>query len=79
MNTKCMNNMCFARVVSATTGRTEAEGNLSSSSANVVNLGSDGCDGPPRKMQVTAKILFGSVNAISNMKQSEKLQKKRSQ
>lgn len=74
-----MNNTCFARIVSAATGRTESEGNLSTSSTNVVNLGNDGSNGPPRKMQVTAKILFGSVNAISNMKQSEKLQKKRSQ
>lgn len=31
-----------------------------------------------RKVQVTAKVLFGTVNAIANMKQSDKLPNKRS-
>ncbi|VVC24891.1 Hypothetical protein CINCED_3A013728 [Cinara cedri] len=34
---------------------------------------------PPRRVQVTAKILFGSVNAISTMKQNDKLHRKKSQ
>lgn len=34
---------------------------------------------PPRRVQVTAKILFGSVNAISTMKQNDKLNRKKSQ
>jgi len=33
----------------------------------------------PRRVQVTAKILFGSVNAISTMKQNDKLHRKKSQ
>ncbi|CAB0014347.1 unnamed protein product [Nesidiocoris tenuis] len=31
----------------------------------------------PRKVQVTAKVLFGSVSAIASMKQAEKAQSKR--
>lgn len=34
---------------------------------------------PPRRVQVTAKILFGSVSAISTMKHNEKMQRKKSQ
>lgn len=30
-----------------------------------------------RKVQVTAKVLFGTVSAIANMKKTEKLQTKR--
>ncbi|KAK9508900.1 hypothetical protein O3M35_006342 [Rhynocoris fuscipes] len=30
-----------------------------------------------RKVQVTAKVLFGTVSAIANMKQAEKVQNKR--
>ncbi|XKL60925.1 hypothetical protein PGB90_007982 [Kerria lacca] len=78
-NTKCLNNSCFAGVVSATTCKgTESGGNLSSPTTNILNLGGNGCGSPPRRVQVTAKILFGSVNAISDMKENEKLQKKRS-
>jgi len=32
-----------------------------------------------RRVQVTAKILFGSANAISTMKQNDKLHRKKSQ
>lgn len=34
---------------------------------------------PPRKVQVTAKILFGSVNAITTMKNQEKSAKRKPQ
>lgn len=34
---------------------------------------------PPRKVQVTAKILFGSVSAITTMKNQEKAAKRKSQ
>ncbi|KAK7575956.1 hypothetical protein V9T40_012242 [Parthenolecanium corni] len=77
---KCLNSSCIAGVVSsATTGKSVAESganNHSSSTKNILSLGGNECSAP-RRVQVTAKVLFGSINAISDMKQNEKLQKKR--
>lgn len=68
--------------MSATTVKSsDSNSGLSSSTSSSIlsQLGANaGCNSPPRRVQVTAKILFGSVNAISDMKQSEKLQRKRS-
>jgi hypothetical protein len=41
--------------------------------------GASGGSSTQRRVQVTAKILFGSVSAISNMKNAEKATRKRSQ
>ena len=41
--------------------------------------GASGGSSSQRRVQVTAKILFGSVSAISNMKNAEKASRKRSQ
>jgi len=63
--TKCLNGAC---------------GGYGPSSAS--NGGGGAGDGPAaqsRRVQVTAKILFGSVNAISTMKQNDKLHRKKSQ
>lgn len=62
--TKCMNGACGGYGPSSTGG------------------GGGAGDSPaaqPRRVQVTAKILFGSVNAISTMKQNDKLHRKKSQ
>ncbi|KAI5723943.1 hypothetical protein M8J76_013109 [Diaphorina citri] len=65
-STKCSNTACYGS---------------SSSSINTAstNHSSSGMTTPPRRVQVTAKILFGSVSAITTMKHNEKLQRKRSQ
>jgi hypothetical protein len=41
--------------------------------------GASGGSSTQRRVQVTAKILFGSVSAISSMKNAEKATRKRSQ
>jgi hypothetical protein len=63
--TKCLNGAC---------------GGYGPSSAGSGGGGAgDGPAAQPRRVQVTAKILFGSVNAISTMKQNDKLHRKKSQ
>lgn len=82
-NTKCLNNSCFPGVVGTATCKNVDNGGsaLSTTTAqSLLGLGggnsSSGCGSPPRRVQVTAKILFGSVSAITDMKQNEKLKKK---
>lgn len=62
--TKCLNGAC---------------GGYGPSSAGAGAGAGDRPATPPRRVQVTAKILFGSVNAISTMKQNDKLHRKKSQ
>lgn len=62
--TKCMNGAC---------------GGYGPSSAGGGGGAGDSPAVQPRRVQVTAKILFGSVNAISTMKQNDKLHRKKSQ
>jgi len=67
--TKCLNGAC---------GGGGGGGGYGPSSAGGGGAG-DRPATPPRRVQVTAKILFGSVNAISTMKQNDKLHRKKSQ
>lgn len=66
--TKCLNGACGGG----------GGGGYGPSSAGSGGAG-DRPSTPPRRVQVTAKILFGSVNAISTMKQNDKLHRKKSQ
>ncbi|CAH0771268.1 unnamed protein product [Bemisia tabaci] len=86
-NTKCNSGACYGQTPgaahqngggSAYAGAASQGGGVGGRNNACGGAGS-GMGSSGKRVQVTAKILFGSVSAISNMKHSEKLHRKRSQ